>query len=342
MIKKIDIENFMQLKDQKISFGNINIIAGVNDTGKTSLLKLLYASVKSREEVKNKKIDNFVEYFSSKLLNIFDIDKLGDLVTKKEDTLNVDVFYNDKSSLDFSFSNKATKNIKHCSKLDNSDFDIQSTFLPPKEVLTIRKLIRTTVEMYGFKGYDDTYYDLVKALDVPIAKGTLAKGFKEADKELEKSLKGRIVQNSDEFVFQKGKQKFSISLTAEGVKKIGIFNQLLKNKTINRNTVLIIDEPEVALHPAIIQKVVKILFDLSQIGVQVFIATHSYFIVKSFHLLAIEKEQDICFFNMKNEDNIVGIEKSNLKDGMPSNEIVDSSISLFNRENSIKIKQLGI
>ncbi|MGM0520262.1 MAG: AAA family ATPase [Campylobacterota bacterium] len=342
MIKKIDIENFMQLKDQTVAFGSINIIAGVNDTGKTSLLKLLYASVKAREEAKNKNIENFIDHFSTKLLNVFDIDKLGDLVTKREDTLKVDLFFDDRSSLDFSFSNKATKNIKHCSKLDNNDFELQATFLPPKEVLTIRKLIRTTVEMYDFKGYDDTYYDLVKALDVPVAKGALAKGFREADKELEKSLKGRIVQNSDEFVFQKGKQKFSISLTAEGVKKIGIFNQLLKNKTIDKNTVLIIDEPEVALHPAIIQKVVKILFDLSQVGVQIFIATHSYFVVKAFHLLAIEKEQDICFFNMKNEENIVTIEKANLKEGMPANEIVDSSIDLFNKENSIKIKKLGI
>jgi AAA15 family ATPase/GTPase len=342
MIKKIEIGNFMQLKDQTIEFGCINIIAGVNDTGKTSLLKLLYASIKSREEAKNKKIDNFIEHFSSKLLNVFDIDKLGDLVTKTEDNLKVDLFFEDNSSLDFSFSSKATKNIKYCSKLLNDTFEYKATFLPPKEVLTIRKLIRTTVEMYDFKGYDDTYYDLVKALDIPIAKGMLAKGFKEADKEFEKSLKGRIIQNSDEFVFQKGKQKFSISLTAEGVKKIGIFNQLLKNKTIDKNTVLIIDEPEVALHPTIIQKVVKILFELSQVGVQVFIATHSYFIIKAFHLLALEHEDDISFFNMKNKDNIVNIEKSNLKDGMPQNEIVDSSIELFNKENSIKIKKLGI
>ena len=42
MINKIEIENFMQLKDQIIEFGSINIIAGVNDTGKTSLLKKKY------------------------------------------------------------------------------------------------------------------------------------------------------------------------------------------------------------------------------------------------------------------------------------------------------------
>jgi len=198
------------------------------------------------------------------------------------------------------------------------------------------------VETYDLKGYDDTYYDLVKSLDRPIARGDLSKGFKEADKELEESLDGRLVQKDGVFSFNKGKHNFSISLTAEGVKKIGIINQLLKNKTINENTILIIDEPEVALHPTMIQKVAKILFDLSQVGVQIFIATHSYFLLKSFQLLALEHNKDILFFNLNKQNNEIKITTSNLKEGMPRNEIVDSSISLFNRESRIQIDKLGI
>jgi len=343
MIKKIEIENFMQLKTQIIEFGSINIIAGVNDTGKTSLLKLLYSSIKAREEFIKQKKDNYIEHFSTKLLNVFDIDKLGDLVTKSEDTLKVDLYFKDKTSHYYSFSSKATKKIKDYSKIDNSSFKLKSIFLPPKEVLTIRKLIRTTVEEYNWKGgYDDTYYDLVKALDIPLAKGMLSKGFKEADQELETSLQGRIIQENNDFVFKKGKQKFSIALTAEGVKKIGIINQLLKNKVIDKNCVLIIDEPEVALHPNIMKKVAKILYNLSKVGVQIFISTHSYFIIKSFHLLAIENESDISFFNLENIDNKININVSNLKNGMPTNEIVDSSIDMFEEENKIRIKKLGI
>jgi AAA15 family ATPase/GTPase len=343
MITKIKIENFMQLQNQQIEFGNVNIIAGVNDTGKTSLLKLIYASIKAREEVVKQKKDNYIEYLATKILNVFDIEKLGDLVTKSQESLKVDLFYKDKSNQTFSFSNKAKTTIKFASEFDSNDFKYKTIFLPPKEVLTIRKLIRTTIEQYDFRGgYDDTYYDLVKALDIPLAKGMLSKNFKEADVELEKSLQGRILNDGGEFVFKKNKYKFSISLTAEGVKKIGIINQLLKNKAIDKNSVLIIDELEVALHPTIIQKVAKIIFDLSQAGVQVFIATHSYFVIKSFHLLALENSSDICFFNLKNENDKVEIEVSNLKEGIPQNEIVDSSIKMFEKEQSIKIKSLGI
>jgi len=344
MIKKIEIENFMQLKNQKLAFSNINIFAGVNDTGKTSLLKLLYASVKAREEAKKKSsINKFDEHFSKKLRDVFDIDKLGNLVTKKEKALKVKLFFNDNSQHLFSFSSQSEKEFQTCSDLDNQNFTIQSTFLPPKEVLTIQKIIRTMVETYDLKGYDDTYYDLVKSLDKPIARGELSKGFKEADKELEETLDGRLrQQDNGSFRFEKDEQSFSISLTAEGVKKIGIINQLLKNKTIDKNTILIIDEPEVALHPSIIEKVAKILFDLSQVGVQIFIATHSYFILKSFQLLAYEHDKDIYFFNLNKIDENIEIEPSNLKDGIPENEIVDSSIALFDRGNSIKIKKLGI
>jgi len=343
MIKKIEIENFMQLKNQKLDFSNINIFAGVNDTGKTSLLKLLYASIKAREE-DNKKvsIDNFEEYFSKKIRDVFDIEQLGNLVTKQEETLKVELFFKDKTNHLFSFSSKSEKNFQICSSLNNHDFNTQSTFLPPQEVLTKQKIIRTMVEKYDLKGYDDTYYDLVKSLDTPMPRGELSKGFKEADIELEESLEGKLVQKEGIYSYIKGKDKFLISLTAEGVKKIGMINQLLKNKTIDENTILIIDEPEVSLHPSMIEKVAKILFDLSQVGVQIFIATHSYFILKSFQLLALEHNKSISFFNLEKQNNEIKITTSDLKDGMPENEIVDSSIALFDRENDIKIKKLGI
>ena len=179
MIKKLELENFMQLKNQKLDFSTINIFAGVNDTGKTSLLKLIYASIKAREEDKNKaSINNFEEHFSKKLRDVFDIEKLGDLVTKQEKILKVELFFKDKSNHLFSFSSEAEKKFQICSKLDNHDFKTQSSFLPPKEVLTIQKIIRTMVETYDLKGYDDTYYDLVKSLDIPISRGYLSKFFK--------------------------------------------------------------------------------------------------------------------------------------------------------------------
>lgn len=341
MLKKIHLENFMLLQKQQLEFGQINIFAGVNDTGKTSLLKLIYASIKAREESKNRKIKNFFDHLSSKIINVFGIERLSELVTKSQEKLKVELYFSDHSHYEFSFSSKTSKNIVPSSNLDQENFGLQTVFIPPKEVLTLRNLIRTTIEQYNFKGYDDTYYDLVKALDVPIHKGKRAKVFSEIDKELEIMLSGRIISIGNDFVFKKGKYKYSISLTAEGIKKIGIFNQLLKNKTIQNATILIIDEPEMALHPQIISKFSKMLYDLSNAGVQIFMATHSYFVIKSFQILAQKHKSDVFLFNMVNSQTIA-IEKNNLKEGMPSNEIIDSSITLFEAESKIKFNKLGI
>ena len=50
MIESITIKNFMAHSDLSIKdLPEINVIIGKNDTGKTGLLKLLYATIKSLE-----------------------------------------------------------------------------------------------------------------------------------------------------------------------------------------------------------------------------------------------------------------------------------------------------
>ncbi|HMW37476.1 MAG TPA: AAA family ATPase [bacterium] len=71
-----------------------------------------------------------------------------------------------------------------------------------------------------------------------------------------------------------------MSLTAEGVKKLGILTTLIRNRQLNKGTILFMDEPEAVLHPQAIRDLVKILNLLSQSGIQIFISTHSFFVIK--------------------------------------------------------------
>ncbi len=88
MIHSITIKNFMAHSD--ISFKEIpeiNVIIGKNDTGKTGLLKLLYATVKSIEifSLKTKSSEvSFKKELADKLFDTFMPRKngLGDLVQK--------------------------------------------------------------------------------------------------------------------------------------------------------------------------------------------------------------------------------------------------------------------
>ena len=73
--------------------------------------------------------------------------------------------------------------------------------------------------------FDDTYLDLIKALDLPATKGRVAADLSTVNKTLEELFEGQIEQtgkSEQPFIFKKGNQQFAMQQTAEGIKKIGI------------------------------------------------------------------------------------------------------------------------
>jgi hypothetical protein len=62
--------------------------------------------------------------------------------------------------------------------------------------------------------------------------------------------------------------------------------------------------------------------------IQIFIASHSYFVIKKLCLVAMENNESIKCVSM--DDN--GIRVDDLVDGMPANSIIDESIRLYEEE----------
>ena len=97
----------------------------------------------------------------------------------------------------------------------------------------------------------------------------------------------------DHFVF-KTKQGIEIDLRdcATGIKSFAIINFLVKNKSINDKTLLILDEPEAHLHPQWIVEYGRMLTLINKyIGAKIFVATHSPDMVQS--LKYIPKKEGI-------------------------------------------------
>lgn len=127
------------------------------------------------------------------------------------------------------------------------------------------------------------------------------------------------IQYDDEkgyFVF-KSSHGYEIDLSdcATGIKSFSIINMLIKNKSINEKTLLILDEPEAHLHPQWVIEFGKLLTLVHKhIGAKIFVVTHSPEMVQAlkyipkkegitpehinFYLAEIEK--DGCLFNYKN------------------------------------------
>jgi AAA15 family ATPase/GTPase len=160
--------------------------------------------------------------------------------------------------------------------------------------------------------------------------------FKKCRDNLEKIVEGRIEYDETEnrWYFKKGRQRFSIGMTAEGIKKIAILDTLLGNGYLSKDSIVFIDEPESALHPEAIAKLFDIIAILANHGIQFFIASHSYFVIKKLFLIAQEQQMSIPVLSYQNDEWV----QSDLKDDLPNNPIIDESIRIYEQEVDLVFK----
>ncbi len=329
MINAIELENFGVIERLNWqNLGKINLVIGNNGTGKTFLLKSLYTAMRTVEEFKRGNDQrNINQILFDKLYWTFQAEKIGDLVRKSsENPLSLKMHFNGKIFC-YSFGKDTAKEIKNVENNIPQRRD-NSIFLPAKEVLSLHNIILKSREQDKVFGFDDTYLDLARALRTQPQKGKNFTEFSKSRKNLEDMLGGTIEyeQDSSRWQFRKGKQKFSIGVTAEGVKKIAILDTLLSNRYLTPNSIVFIDEPESALHPKAISQLLDIIAALAESGIQFFLASHSYFVIKKLYLLSQQKGMSIPIISAESwysED---------LQNGMIDNPIIDESICLYREE----------
>jgi AAA15 family ATPase/GTPase len=347
MIKSVVLRNFMGYSEFKSKeFAMVNVIIGKNDTGKTGLLKLLYASAKTIDVYSKRKQNeevSFKKLLAEKLLDTYQPGKkgLGELVNKIEkEKLTVDIEFKHawlgyEDRLHFSFGESTTNTIVDCQEdIKPISENFRCLFIPAKEVLTSLKAIRATRDNLHMPGFDDTYLDLIRALVIPTQQGNITVELKDVNKRLEDLFEGQIVQQTDDdFLFKKGHAEFPIQLTAEGVKKIGILTTLIRNRQLNASSVLFLDEPETTLHPEATRELVEMLMLMAKAGIQIFVATHNYFVLKQMHLSARRDNVTTnCYSLNREKGKSIAYEVYDLKDEFRENSISEEAIKMADEE----------
>ena len=121
-------------------------------------------------------------------------------------------------------------------------------------------------------------------------------------KEISDVINGKVVQEDDTFYIVKNDgRKIDFSLEAEGMRKLGLLWKLIRNGLLEKNSVLLWDEPEANLNPELYPLVANILLALQKNGVQIFLATHSYNFAKYLEIRRTEKEQ-VLIHNLYRND----------------------------------------
>jgi len=259
---------------------------------------------------------------------------------------------------DLMFPNEPAKRLVFSFRGDAGQGDIQfesetarptsnSVFLPAKEILSLHELILRSREEYKLFGFDDTYFDLAKALEWQPHTKRFHKGLEGPMTELEDRLGGRVerryLSKPDEIPEQRwrfrwGEYELPIGMAAEGAKKkIGIPDTLFRNERLSGGSIIFIDEPEAALHPEAVAgflDVIATLVQLFQRDIQFFLASHSYFVIKKLYLLAQERELSVPVAMVGEK----GGETADLSDDMPSNAIVDEAVRLYKADVELALK----
>lgn len=333
-ITKLESKNYGAIPTfswERIS--KINLIIGENGTGKTFLLKAIYSAVRTLEEYKRgDDIRPVNDVLSEKLRWTFQVDKLGDLVNRScEDGLSFAMDLDDKS-IKYQFTSSTASKVV-AADVSNGSKEGNSIFIPAKEVLSLYSVILKSREVDKSFGFDDTYYDLAKALRISPTRGRNYTAFAESRKIVKDVIDGKIEYDSDSNKWSyknSHNQKFSIGATSEGVKKISIMDRLLANGYLDNNSIIFIDEIESALHPAAICQFLDMIANLAEkMNLQFFVTSHSYFVIKKLVLIAMQNPGLVsCLSLGKDRDPKL----FDLHSGMPDNSIIDTSIQLYEEE----------
>ena len=333
MIEQLKIKNFgMHHQIYWNKLGKINLIIGENSTGKTFLMKAMYTALKAMEQYK-KGQDNqsLSDILADKLYWTFQPDSLGELVNKNyKEKLHFSMQAEGKK-FEYSFGSDTVRKIIKLESASQKNRSDNSVFIPAKEVLSLYQIILKSRDQDRAFGFDDTYVDLARALMMPGQQGNNYLRLSKSRDRLREMVNGKVELDSktDRWYYYQGRNKYTIGETAEGIKKIAIFERLLVNRYISRNSIIFLDELESSLHPSAIVEFLDIIYNLAKGGVQFFIASHSYFIIKKLFLLAKKYHESIPVLSLSLNSEPV---YEDLEMGMPDNSIIDAAVALYSAE----------
>ncbi len=146
----------------------------------------------------------------------------------------------------------------------------------------------------------------------------------------------------EEFFLRSRQGNLEFTLLAEGMRKLGLLWLLIQNGTLLTGSVLFWDEPETNLNPKLFGPLIEILLELQRMGVQIFLATHDYVILKELDLR--KKKQDKLTFHSlyrKPESGEIACHTGDTYLDIHPNTVAEAFADLYDREVKRSLGGLG-
>ena len=293
VLKWLKLKNFTAFPEARLEFAkHLNVIVGENGMGKTHLLKLPYAAMAMSAEESRKRNGRPTKTvlqtrLAEKLVNVLRPESLGRLAHRRQGRSRCEVmikFSEPGTSLAFSFATPSRSEVTI--ELSPSRWRHRApVYLPTRELLTIYPGFVSLYETH-YVEFEETWRDTCLLLGAPALRGPRGKAVASLLEPLEEQVGGRVVldRNGRFYLAPTSGGSMEMPLVAEGWRKVAMLARLIATGALLDKDCLFWDEPESNLNPRLIREVAKAILRICEAGVQVFVATHSLFLLREFEI----------------------------------------------------------
>jgi len=281
---RIEFLNFGPIEKATLEVKPFTLVAGVNQSGKSYILRTLYSILEPVHRFGEDKTLNSqwrvggrsLRKIEKKLRWVFQIGELGDLVNRFTKKAEAQIKIFSKNEVTITIRKESKRRLIYDHEEVIPDIQIEKVnFIASPVVLDLVKSMATYREFYANNyGVLDIYWDIVRDLrnigrsDSPQLEFIWRK--------IQKIIGGYFKYTEKEgFVFVKKGKKFNVNVVATGIKLLGIIQLLIERDCLRKQTMLFLEEPEVHLHPGLRFKLLEILKELIENEVYIILSTHS-------------------------------------------------------------------
>ncbi len=281
-IQSVHIKNLGAISDFPLEeLGAFNLITGANNTGKTFLLKAIYATIKAIEGVRGEEFYSFRELLVESLHWTFDAPSSQIISKGQRNPFSFEANIQGKEFWYEVYNKSGAILFQKEHKIDRSSVD--SYLISPKEIVSIEKLVLSYGCHEKLFGFGKANTDLAKATASYSENWQGTRPENPLADELDVLAGGYLFRKEylSDLVFKStvgGKTTHQLHLISESSKQLATLALLLRYKHIQKGSVLFIDTPEAYLNKLQVYKYMEMLIRLALSGVQIFVASsYDYF-----------------------------------------------------------------
>jgi len=290
MLKSAKFQSFTTVPNGVWQFAEgLNVVVGENGVGKSHVLKALYAMLKVQAGRPEDLTKVFLERaYADKLVRVMRPESLGRLVKRKQGRDRCEIaltMESAKASSEIGFATNAKSQVD-VKRLPETALELSPVYLPTRELITLCPWFLSLYDNYHLE-FEETWRDTVSLLGSPSVKGPRERRAAQLLEPLEEALGGKVVMDakSGRFYLQvPGEGLMEMPLVAEGLRKFAMLARLISTGSLLDKGYLFWDEPETNLNPKLVRIVARSIIHLASQGIQVFVATHSLFLLREFEI----------------------------------------------------------